>query len=470
MAMKSVMSERASIYVHLDWHIGHYVKILLDEVFGEESFLNEIVWHYYNKMQGNVNRFASNHDVIFLYSKSSDYRFVPIKEKRKEATKQIKREWDPVTKKLVNAKDEAGKVIYQDSTEKTIDDVWHLSMLQPADTTEPVGYSTQKPETLLERVISASSGSEELIADFFGGSGVTAAVANKLGRRFITCDIGLNAVQTMRDRLAADGAEFDVMEIQDGVSLYRNPVQTMDRIKALIPGLRNEDSLDAFWEGAIYDSRLGMVPVYVPNLMDSSSKLLDTVLINRIIHEAIPDLSSSVKKVIVYYIDITDETEIRKFIADDDSTDVEIELRDLKSVLDYCVVEDYAEFHVEEITTDLFGGWLTTVDRFASDRVSQKLLEFNNKNMLASAGKNKPFTPIEVSDDGLELIEYVSVDCTAADGPWHSDSEIKIDKNSFVIRNGKKTKEFWNATLRSEAKPLRLKIRNICGDETEFTV
>lgn len=469
MAIKSVMSERASIYVHLDWHIGHYVKILLDEVFGEDNFLNEIVWHYYNKMQGNVNRFASNHDVVFLYTNGTSYRFTPIKEKRKETTKQIKREWDPTTKKLVNAKDEDGKVIYQDSTEKTIDDVWRLSMLQPADTTEPVGYATQKPEALLERIISASSANEELIADFFGGSGVTAAVANKLGRRFITCDIGLNAVQTMRDRLAADGAEFDVMEIQDGVSLYRNPVQTMDKIKSLIRGLRNEDSLDSFWEGAIYDSRLGMVPVYVPNLMDSRSKLLDTVLMNRIIHEAIPDLSGSIKKVIVYYIDITDETEIRKFIADDDSTDVEIELRDLKAVLDDCIVEDYAEFHVEEIKTDLFGGWLTTIDCFASDRVSQKLLDFNNKNMLASNAK-KQFTPIEVCDNGLELIEYVSVDCTASMGPWHSDSEIKIDKNSFVIRNGQKTKEFWDATIRSADKPLRLKIRNICGDETVYKI
>lgn len=72
-AIKSVMSETASIYVHLDWHIGHYVKILLDEVFGESHFLNEVVWHYYNKMQGNVNRFASNHDVIFLYTKSDKY-------------------------------------------------------------------------------------------------------------------------------------------------------------------------------------------------------------------------------------------------------------------------------------------------------------------------------------------------------------------------------------------------------------
>ena len=86
-----------------------------------------------------------------------------------------------------------------------------------------------------------------------------------------------------------------MLEIKDGVSLYRNPVQTMDKIKSLIPGLKNDDSLDSFWEGAISDSKLGMVPVYVPNLMDSSTKLLDEVLINRIIHEAIPDLDPSVK-------------------------------------------------------------------------------------------------------------------------------------------------------------------------------
>ena len=87
------------------------------------------------------------------------------------------------------------------------------------------------------------------------------AVANKLNRKFIHCDIGLNSIQTTRDRLVADGAEFDVLEIKDGVQLYRNPVQTMDKIKSLIPGLKNEDSLDSFWEGAISDSKLGTVPV-----------------------------------------------------------------------------------------------------------------------------------------------------------------------------------------------------------------
>ena len=138
-----------------------------------------------------------------------------------------------------------------------------------------------------------------VVADFFGGSGVTAAVANKLNRKFIHCDIGVNSIQTTRDRLKADGASFDILEIKDGVSLYRNPVQTMDKIKSLIPGLKNEDSLTSFWEGAISDSKLGLIPVYVPNLMDSTTKLLDEGLMHRILHEAIPELSLSVKKVIV---------------------------------------------------------------------------------------------------------------------------------------------------------------------------
>lgn len=328
-------------------------------------------------------------------------------------------------------------------------------------------YATQKPESLLERIISASSNKGMVVADFFGGSGVTAAVSNKLGRRFIHSDIGVNSIQTVRDRLVADGAEFDVMEIKDGVQLYRNPVQTMDKIKSLIPGLRNEDGLDSFWEGTISDSKLGTIPVYVPNLMDSSSKLLDTVLINRVIHQAIPELDSSIKRVIVYYIDITSEEEIRKFIAQDDSTTVEIELRDLKTVLEDVVIGDHAEFRREQTTEGLFTGYSVTIDRFISDRVLGKIMEYNQKAMLNS---KKAFKPIEISEDGLELIEFLSLDCTAADGEWHSDSEIKIDKLGYVIRNGQKTKTFWDSTIQSDKQPLRLKIRNICGDETVWTV
>lgn len=332
---------------------------------------------------------------------------------------------------------------------------------------EKVDYATQKPEALVERIIKASSNDGMTVADFFGDSGVTAAVANKLGRRFIHSDIGVNSIQTVRDRLVADGAEFDVLEIKDGVQLYRNPVQTMDKIKSLIPGLRNEDGLDSFWEGAVSDSKLGTVPVYVPNLMDNSSKLLDTVLINRIIHQAIPDLDANIKKVIVYYIDITSEDEIRKFISQDDSTTVEIELRDLKTVLDDVVIGDHAEFRCAKTSEGFFEGYTVTIDRFLSDRVLGKIMEYNNKARLNS---KKAFKPIEISEEGLELIEFLSLDCTSTEGEWHSDSEIKIDKLGYVIRNGQKTKQFWDGTIQSEKQPLRVKIRNICGDETVWEV
>lgn len=464
MAIKSVMSERSSIYVHLDWHIGHYVKILLDEIFGEDKFRNEIVWCYSGGGTPK-HEMPHKHDTIFWYSMGSgdeewNNQWVFNTEYRPYSEGTVQRGRTQVKGENAELRAEG----------TPINDWWTdvPKITSPTDP-EKLDYVTQKSEALLTRIIKMSSNEGMLVADFFGGSGVTAAVAHKLGRRFIHCDIGLNSIQTTRDRLKADGAEFDVLEIKDGVQLYRNPVQTMEKIKSLIPGLKNEDSLDSFWEGAISDSKLGTVPVYVPNLMDSSSKLLDKVTMNRIIHQAIPDLDPSVKRVIVYYIDITSEEEIRKFIKDDDSTTVEIELRDLKTILDDVVIGDYAEFHVEETHDDLYGGWAVFVDKFLSDRVMQKIFEFNEKAQMSATAK-KPFKPIEISEEGLELIEYLSVDCTAAEGEWHSDSEVKIDKLGYVIRNGTKTKEFWDGAVRSDKRPLRLKIRNICGDETEWGI
>ena len=478
-AIKSILSEKASIYVHLDWHIGHYVKILMDEIFGEDSFRNEIIWQRANahsdSKQGAVH-YGRMHDVIFYYALSDDavfnmqytpyddayinqyYKSIEPETGRRYwldnlqgpggASKGnpyyevmgVSRYWR-YSQARMNELIAEGRIVqtapgtvpkykrYLDEMPgKPVQDMWtDVKSLGGLGSIveERTDYATQKPIALLERIIKASSDDGMTVADFFGGSGVTAAVSNKLGRRFIHSDIGVNSIQTVRDRLVADGAEFDVLEIKDGVQLYRNPVQTMDKIMSLIPGLRKESSLDSFWAGATADSKLGTIPVYVPNLMDSSSKLLDTVLINRVIHQAIPELDSSIKKVIVYYIDITSEEEIRKFITQDDSTTVEIELRDLKTVLDDVVIGDHAEFHCEQTNEGLFTGYTVTIDRFISDRVLGKIMEYNQKAMLNS---KKAFKPIEISEEGLELIEYLSLDCTAAEGEWHSDSEIKIDK------------------------------------------
>ena len=509
MSIKSVMSETASIYVHLDYHIGHYMKVLMDEIFGEDNFRNEIIWKRATA-HSDAEFYGNNFDCIYFYTKSQEQYvfntvYVPYDEDyaaRFRRSDPDGRKWDdrdlsakglqgggytyeykgctslwrcPI--ETMEKLDSEGRLyftknggirrkLYLDELPgMPVQSMWMDINPVNSQAVERSDYATQKPAALLERIVNASSNKGMCVADFFGGSGVSATVANKLGRRFIHCDIGLNSIQATRDRLKVDGAQFDVLEIKDGVQLYRNPVQTMDKIKSLIPGLKNEDSLDSFWEGAITDSKLGTIPVYVPNLMDSTSKLLDVVLMNRIIHQAIPDLDAGIKKVIVYYIDITSEEEIRRFIDQDDSTTVEIELRDLKTVLDDVVIGDYAKFHIEERKGDLFGGYAVVVDTFISDRVLQKITEFNEKARMNATAK-KPFKPIEVSDDGLELIEYLSLDCSAAQGEWHSDSEIKIDKNGHVIRNGEKTKEFWDGTICGEKNPLRLKIRNICGDET----
>jgi len=162
--------------------------------------------------------------------------------------------------------------------------------------------------------------------------------------------------------------------------------------------------------------------------------------------------------VIVYYIDVSDMDAIKDFIQKDDSTLVKIEFRDLKNLLDECVVDDYLKFHLEDKPTDLFNPVSVVLDQFISDRVYQKIKEYNEKSFLNSGEK---FKPITISDSGLELIEMVSADLSSSSGVWHSDSEVKIDKNGYAIRNEEKTGLFWDGTLACKEKPKRLKIRNI---------
>lgn len=521
MAIKSVMSDNASIYVHLDYHIGHYVKILMDEIFGEDNFINEIIWQRVYS-HNDANRYGQIHDTIFYYCMNNeDYtwhtQYVPYDEKylkmysmddgdgRKYKVENTMGpggrgstyEWNGITRtwrysqKTMEELEKKGllyhtssgfpkkKVYLDEMPGKPLQSIWTDINVIAGQAKELVDYATQKPEALLERIIKASSDEGMVVADFFGGSGVTAAVANRLGRRFVTSDINLNSIQTIRDRLIGGKAEFEILEVKDGVSLFRNPVQTMDKLKKMIPGLcDNEEKLDKIWAGSIVSTQYGVMPVYLPNLLDSSSRLLDKPMINRIIREALPDLPADIRRVIVYYIDITDRNDIEQFIKEqNDQTTIEIELRDLKQFLDDIVVEDDAEWEVSETHDALFSGWKVTINSFHSDRVLKKIEEVNLKGrqqvlQQKTKGKEKKFVPITISDEGLETIEWISLDCENAEKnqPWHSDVEIKRDHLGRVCLNGKKTDEFWDGTIRCDKKPLRMKIRNICGDETVWTL
>lgn len=476
MAIKSVMSDTASIYVHLDYHIGHYVKILMDEIFGEENFRNEIVWCYYGPGSPGMRNFNRKHDTIFWYSKSEDYQF---------NDKDIRIPHDAKTldnfKKGLDGSGFISENYDLDQNGKIPEDWWEMAIAGrfPKDGVKRVDYATEKPWALLERIINASSNEDMLVADFFGGSGVTAAVAHKLGRKFVHNDVNINSIQTARDRLVSAGAEFTMMEVRDGVRLFRNPVQTMEKLVRLIPGLNTETNLDKrFWAGSIYDSQKGKMPVYLPNLMDSSSRVMDKTEMNHIIREALPDLGNDVKQIVVYYIDVEDIEELRQFIHDENTqTDIAIELRDLKQVLDDVAIEDKATWEMSQVQVELFKKWQIKMLTFHSDYVMKKIEAFNligdqqHQKKLAN-NKKSTFKPIKISDEGLECIEWLSVDCTNAqkDAPWHSDAEVKIDKTGTVTVNGTKTRNLWDATIQSDEKPLRLKVRNICGDEVVFVL
>ena len=461
-AIKSIMSENASIYVHLDWHIGHYVKILMDEVFGEENFQNQLIWKYFGPTSTKRN-YPKKHDMIYFYTKNEDYYFnfeACLVEYDEKAIKRYdKTDEDGRKYKLYYDKDGTERKAYMNGGTPT--DIFDFSGVQNPE------YATQKPEALLERIIKASSDENMLVADFFGGSGVAAAVAHKLGRKFIHCDIGINSIQTTRDRLKALNSSFDILEIKDGIELFRNPAQTMDKIKTLINGLVKADELDKeWWIGKIIHSKDGDIPVFVPNLLDSSQKLLDTAFMQELLTRAISALDIEIKRVVVYYIDIEDEKAVKKCIDDFAHTRAKVELHPLNELLDEVIISDELEFNLDEKS----GVYEVEITHFLSDRINSKINAYNEKRIAQSIKTSKTYKPIVLSENGLELIEFLSLDCTNKQGVWCSDSEIKIDKTSFVIKNGVKTKEFWNGKISCAKKPLRLKVRNICGDESVYNI
>jgi len=195
---KKLLSQKGLIFIHLDWHASHYIKLILDEIFGKNRFINEIIWYYYNKYSTGKKNLPRAHDNILVYSKSSDFTLNEQRIPRKKPTKQLKREM--VNGVLKNVKDKNGHVIYRTVTDKKIDDVWKIPCLQPASK-EWTGFPTQKHHDLLERIIKIGSNEGDIVADFFCGSGTTLMVADKLDRSWIGCDISKYSIYLTRKRL-----------------------------------------------------------------------------------------------------------------------------------------------------------------------------------------------------------------------------------------------------------------------------
>lgn len=199
--MRDLLSDKGSIYVHVDYRSVHYLKVIMDEIFGLDNFINEIIWSY--KSGGTSNRyFSRKHDSILFYSKSKNYIFNPVKEKS------YNRGFKPYRFKGVEEfQDDLGWYTMVNSK-----DVWQIDMVGRTSK-ERVGYETQKPEKLLEKIILASTNEDSIVADFFSGSGTTLAVANKLGRPWIGSDMSASSILTIMKRMnVVDYTKFQIKE------------------------------------------------------------------------------------------------------------------------------------------------------------------------------------------------------------------------------------------------------------------
>lgn len=204
--MKELLSEKGTIYVHIDWHIGHYIKIIMDEIFGKDRLMNEIIWCYKSGGASPDKGFAKKHDVIYAYTKSDDFIFNNIKEKSYMGIG-----YSTGNKNVTLYDDNDGKGPY---TLVNVKDWWtDIGMIA---TSKGRLYATQKPKELLERIITVSSNENSLVADFFCGSGTTCAVAEDLGRKWVTSDLGKPACMVTRKRLIdQDSKSFIFQSIGD---------------------------------------------------------------------------------------------------------------------------------------------------------------------------------------------------------------------------------------------------------------
>jgi adenine-specific DNA-methyltransferase len=217
--MRELLSDSGSIYVHCDWRVNSHLRLVLDDVFGPDNFQREIVWDI--SVLSGYKTLAKNwirgHDTILFYSKSPSFAFNKLStEHRPEYIARFNKTGEDGRKYF----DGRGGRRYLDEVlekGKAIGDVWNdiMSFQQIPTSLERLGYDTQKPEALLERILAASSNEGDLVADFFVGSGTTAAVAEKLGRRWIACDLGRYAAHVTRKRMLdiPDCRPFEVLNL-----------------------------------------------------------------------------------------------------------------------------------------------------------------------------------------------------------------------------------------------------------------
>jgi DNA modification methylase len=253
--MHRLLAPTGTLYLHLDWHANAYARVLLDEIFGVQKLLNEIIWVYHgpSPIRRAYNR---KHDTILAYTRGEDYTF---------NVDAVRQPYDPVTVKTFESSPKAGfgKVPNLERG-KVPEDWWYFPVVARLHS-ERTGYPTQKPEALIERIILASSNPGDTVADFFCGSGTAAVVAERLGRRAIANDAAWRAIHTTRSRLVSHSAEPFSIQILESQSLpssevRKGPIAVRVEDSVLLSDNLVDDTdyweVDPFWDGKVFRSAM----------------------------------------------------------------------------------------------------------------------------------------------------------------------------------------------------------------------
>ncbi|VUT24182.1 MAG: putative methyltransferase [Candidatus Methanolliviera sp. GoM_asphalt] len=223
--MRDLLAENGSIYVHLDWHVGHYVKVMMDEIFGYENFRNDITWKRYHGAKNNAGRkWWEETDNILMFTKSDSYifngDFKPLSDeyikKEYKFTDGKGRRYRTARRQKASKYQVERNIYYLDESKGVaVGNLWYDISHVVSNAPEYTAFFTQKPEALLKRIILASSNPGEIVFDAFCGSGTTLAVAEKLGRRWIGCDLSKFAIHVTRKRLLDLHNSKDLVEVKN---------------------------------------------------------------------------------------------------------------------------------------------------------------------------------------------------------------------------------------------------------------
>ncbi len=466
MMMRELLSEKGSIYVHIDWHVGHYVKILLDEIFGREHFRNEIVWHY-STLGRPKDRFAFKHDTIFVYKKSDSVFFNKEEAKvpyTKEYIKSHFKDTDDNGKQCRKRFDAGKWRIYYPDAGMIPNDVWDIPY-ENSMSKDRVNYTTQKPTALLERIIKSSSAKGHIVADFFGGSGTTAVVANRLGRKWISTDIGKPSIMVQQKRFIDKDVEpFLYQSVGDYQvkSLDSSEIQKSELKKLVLTlyGVKEFLSDDSGIVHQEFIHTLDVAQTLTPNYIEAIDE----------------EYGDEYEKIVLLAWEIDDN--VAKHLSQNKNLNIEI-LRIPPDLLDKMKKSGKEKLLKDKkITfTSLQEIKIKPIKITKSDKSDKELLtieldsyELLSPECLALDEKNKKIVQGYIKKDSLALVEYWSIDVDYDEDDcfrsyWQDFREFdSVDKDKYHVI--KKVELEVDKKLKGERRKICIRAVDIFGLES----